>query len=41
MEEKHVKTKTDLAAVILAGIITFALYTACALALAAVVEVMV
>lgn len=35
------KTKTDLAAVILAGIITFALYTACALALAAVAEVIV
>lgn len=33
------KIKTDLAAIILAGVATFALYTACALALAAVVEV--
>lgn len=33
------KIKTDLAAIILAGVTTFALYAACALALAAVVEV--
>lgn len=36
---KIMHEKTDLAAIILAGVATFALYAACALALAAVVEV--